>query len=322
MALQSQSFRGDPKLEAAAVSDPAHILPGSSGPHVGKIQQALIQLDGASLVQDSAYGPATAAAVAAFKRKRQILNSSGQIDNIVGKKTIAALDSEMLAKERGGGAGVPGAAPGAGGLRLNFKIKDEDKRHTMIYFSGVVDDQGFGGVIISGTIHGQEILTDMENMRTVNADKVVLGIGGSLNNKFSGPAAAVAFIAANRDPRGKVIIYGFSAGGVNSLDTCRALNAAGINVDLLVLVDASGRGESVNRSVPANVALTRNYFQTQVFTVSRAVGAPASGARVQNINCDGRSFEILTTKSRHGQMQGVTRSDANADMRKELNRPS
>jgi hypothetical protein len=47
MALQSKLFRGDPKLEAAAKSNPAHILPGASGPHVGKIQTALTQLDGA-----------------------------------------------------------------------------------------------------------------------------------------------------------------------------------------------------------------------------------------------------------------------------------
>jgi peptidoglycan hydrolase-like protein with peptidoglycan-binding domain len=77
MPLQSQLFRGDPKLEAAAVSDPAHILLGASGPHVSKIQQALIQLDGAVIAQDSAYGPATATAVATFKRKRQILNIEG-----------------------------------------------------------------------------------------------------------------------------------------------------------------------------------------------------------------------------------------------------
>jgi len=56
MTLQSQLFRGDPKLEAAAVSDPAHIVPGASGPHVGKIQQALNQLDGAGIAQDSVYG--------------------------------------------------------------------------------------------------------------------------------------------------------------------------------------------------------------------------------------------------------------------------
>jgi hypothetical protein len=116
MALKSQLFRGDPKLEAAAVSDPAHILQGAAGPHVGKIQFALIELDGATITKDSAYGPATAAAVRAFKQKRQILNFQGKIDDIVGKKTIAALDGEMLAKEAGSGRG---------GLRLGFKVVDQ-----------------------------------------------------------------------------------------------------------------------------------------------------------------------------------------------------
>jgi hypothetical protein len=113
MALQSQLFRGDPKLEAAAVSDPAHLLPGASGPHVAKIQQALILIDRAAIAPDGAYGQATAAAVSEFKEKRQILNLQSQIDNIVGKKTMAALDSEMLALEaRGGG----------GGLQLGFSV--------------------------------------------------------------------------------------------------------------------------------------------------------------------------------------------------------
>jgi peptidoglycan hydrolase-like protein with peptidoglycan-binding domain len=48
---------------------------------------------------DGAYGPATAAAVSAFKKKRSILNFKGRIDDIVGKKTIAALDVEMAKKE-------------------------------------------------------------------------------------------------------------------------------------------------------------------------------------------------------------------------------
>jgi hypothetical protein len=110
MALQSQLFRGDPNLEAAAVSDPAHVTQGASGPHVTKIQQALIQLDGATLSPDGVYGPRTAAAVSAFKQKRQILNFQGKIDDIVGKKTTAALDAEMLAKERGGGPAPSGVA--------------------------------------------------------------------------------------------------------------------------------------------------------------------------------------------------------------------
>lgn len=102
MPLQSQLFRGDPKLEAAAVSDPAHIVPGARGEHVRKIQLALIQLDGATIAPDGVYGPATAAAVLAFKQKRNIVNRSYQTtaDNIVGKMTMAALDKEVLAKEQ------------------------------------------------------------------------------------------------------------------------------------------------------------------------------------------------------------------------------
>jgi hypothetical protein len=102
MALQSTLFRGDPKLEAAAVSDPAHIAQGASGEHVRKIQLALNELDDAGLNPDGKYGPATAAAVLAYKQERDIVNRAYQAeaDNIVGKMTMAALDKEL------GGAGV------------------------------------------------------------------------------------------------------------------------------------------------------------------------------------------------------------------------
>ena len=97
MALQSQLFRGDRQLEAAAVSDSAHIVPGARGDHVRKIQLALIQLDGAAIATDGIYGQATAAAVLAFKQERNIINRAIQTtaDNIVGKMTIAALDKEL-----------------------------------------------------------------------------------------------------------------------------------------------------------------------------------------------------------------------------------
>jgi hypothetical protein len=105
MALQSRLFAGDPKLEAAAVSDPAHIVPGARGPHVGKIQKALIRLDGATIAADeldaALYGTSTANAVLSYKQQRAIINRSYQssADNIVGKMTIAALDREAAQAE-------------------------------------------------------------------------------------------------------------------------------------------------------------------------------------------------------------------------------
>ena len=106
MGLQSRLFRGDPKLEAAAVSSSAHITPGAIGDHVVKIQFALTKLDGASLDQDGVYGPETAGAVLAYKQKRKIINRSyeSQADNIVGIMTMASLDKEMLAQEQRPGA--------------------------------------------------------------------------------------------------------------------------------------------------------------------------------------------------------------------------
>jgi peptidoglycan hydrolase-like protein with peptidoglycan-binding domain len=101
MPLTSRLFRGDSKLEAAAVSDPAHITIGAKGDHVRKIQQALTILDGVDIDLDGAYGHETAAAVLAYKQKRNIINRSYQTkaDNIVGKMTMAALDDEMKKKE-------------------------------------------------------------------------------------------------------------------------------------------------------------------------------------------------------------------------------
>ena len=71
MALQSKLFRGDPKLEAAAVSDPAHITIGAKGEHVRKIQQALTLLDSVNIDLEGAYGPETAAAVLQAKTKHR-----------------------------------------------------------------------------------------------------------------------------------------------------------------------------------------------------------------------------------------------------------
>jgi peptidoglycan hydrolase-like protein with peptidoglycan-binding domain len=136
MVLQSQLFPGDTKLEAAAVSDPAHILQGAKGPHVGKIQFALIELDDADITQDSIYGPETAAAVLTYKQKRNIVNRSIQTkaDNIVGKMTVASLDREMFAFEnlpseptkiRALNPGPSSAAPGSLVRRSNllFAVK-------------------------------------------------------------------------------------------------------------------------------------------------------------------------------------------------------
>lgn len=105
MSLQSQLFKGDSKLESCLIEDSAHVTKGTQGDHVAKIQSALIAIDGSKIdpgeLVSKKYGPTTAAAVLAYKKKRNIINRSyqSQADDIVGKMTIAALDKEMLERE-------------------------------------------------------------------------------------------------------------------------------------------------------------------------------------------------------------------------------
>jgi hypothetical protein len=105
MGLQTKLFRNDPRLEAAAVSDPAHIKIGASGDHVRKIQIALVLLDNAVIsaneMQQASFLTSTALAVLTYKTKRNIVNRSyqTQADNIVGKMTMASLDRELLKLE-------------------------------------------------------------------------------------------------------------------------------------------------------------------------------------------------------------------------------
>lgn len=150
MGLQSKLFRGDAALDACLVRDSAHVLQGARGPHVSKIQHALFVLDGASIATDELakmlYGPATAAAVLAYKQARKIINYSYQTkaDNVVGKMTIAALDREMLAAERkprfcgcpdpvhGGGGAAEVAVVAGAPVSTVQQIRDQPPKMTAI----------------------------------------------------------------------------------------------------------------------------------------------------------------------------------------------
>lgn len=104
--LQSELFRGDPRLERCLISDPAHVLRGDRGDFVSKIQFAVLVLAGGAIcgseIDGQLYGPDTAKAVLEYKRKRKIINHSyqTQADDIVGKMTIRALDTEMALQEQ------------------------------------------------------------------------------------------------------------------------------------------------------------------------------------------------------------------------------
>lgn len=319
MALQSALFRGDLKLEAAFVSDRAHILQGSKGDHVTKVQRALAQLDGASIAVDGAFGPGTAAAVGEFKKKRNILNAEGRIDQIIGKKTMAALDAEMQAQERSGGNVAAGSrvglVEGASGLgAIN---------HTLFYFSGASENLALHGAPLTGGLK-EDLQNEMENIDVKPETSTVFGFGGTTLH-LAGVLAA-NLIAAARDPRGKLIIYGFSSGGINAMTLCRNLRVVGTKVDLLVTVDVTDGSllteAPVDPLVPDNVKLNRNYFQrniSRIFPIPR--GIRTIGPQTEQIDCTHRPFSSIPRpfgKNKHGQMETMTHFDTINDMRKVL----
>jgi hypothetical protein len=111
MPLNSLLFQGEHRLEKCLVQDAAHVVPGDVGPHVLLIQDALRAIDGADIdpreIGARRYGPSTANAVLAYKKKRKIINRAYQNteDNIVGKMTIKSLDDELKEIQGRGNSG-------------------------------------------------------------------------------------------------------------------------------------------------------------------------------------------------------------------------
>jgi hypothetical protein len=110
MPLESRLFTqpADQRLEGCLVEDSQHIVQGTIGDHVKKVQAALNTLSAGAgrenfqLDVDGVYGPLTADAVRTYKSapQRRILGP-GQLtpDDIVGKLTIKSLDDEMAIEE-------------------------------------------------------------------------------------------------------------------------------------------------------------------------------------------------------------------------------
>ncbi len=95
--LTSPTLMGDPTLENCLDGDKsAYLRFGNKGPHVAKVQQALIDLGFSISSACGTFGDETYKAVKSFQAKAGMTGSD--VDGIVGKKTIALLD---MASRRG-----------------------------------------------------------------------------------------------------------------------------------------------------------------------------------------------------------------------------
>ncbi|HET9638275.1 MAG TPA: peptidoglycan-binding domain-containing protein [Allosphingosinicella sp.] len=93
--LNAPRFANDPVL-TKCLAGTHGMIAGERGPAVKLVQQALIDLghDLGPLADDGVFGTPTGKAVTGFKTKRRIFPN----DPVVGSKTMAALDAEMVDK--------------------------------------------------------------------------------------------------------------------------------------------------------------------------------------------------------------------------------
>ena len=265
MALRSQLFKGDTKLDAAAVSDSAHITPGARGEHVRKIQFALIQLDGAKITADGAYGPKTAAALLAYKQKRGIINTSIQTkaDNITGKMTLASMDQELLK--------APPPAPRSliptNRLLLNFKLDS-------LLIDIFIKIEGFGSPQKQG-LHDpfQSAAFSANTMANPRYDITKRFLTsfiftGSLDSRDPSKVIIDAVNLLNQSAEGKIdriFMWGGSAGGKNVLKIANALaNSVGDTIQYIALSDAAFEENDPVMRNPGNIKgkIKKNWFQT------------------------------------------------------------
>ena len=229
--LKSAPFMGDPALEACATRDSAHITPGSTGPHVRKIQDALNRVDdagiGSSEYEASKYGTATTLAVTAFKSKRRILNFAGQIDSIVGIKTIAALDQALLDLGRG----------------LENALDPTAYVDVIVNFVGGRTGNDPSDAIIR--------LQKPANYDARGRQLVGIGIGANvgLPNPVQGTAHKIQGLRRSCSI-GLLCIRGSSLGGIYALELAELLTAQGVPIRFVSLQDAAfSSADAIN--VPA-----------------------------------------------------------------------
>ncbi|MFO1163027.1 MAG: hypothetical protein U1E60_29615 [Reyranellaceae bacterium] len=265
--FESKFFGEKPmqKLLGAANENPLHIVPGSSGDHVSKIQEALFQITSANIDADelgkSLYGTSTASAVANFKRTRKppILNYKNEIDDIVGIKTMQALDQEMKRID--------------GGLGKKTVVRTQD---IVIHILGQDPTLPAAG---KKTSAGQTFIgvppTDIFNKNVETAaylekhERLIhqQWNGGLPQFKNDPTAEIVEFInktVAGLAPGtlGRVILIGMSSGGRNVTTVCDQIKGRRL-FSYVAAIDAAFNDKS-DPAIKSAVSATRseNFFQT------------------------------------------------------------
>jgi RHS repeat-associated protein len=161
-------------------------------------------------------------------------------------------------------------------------------------------DPGDIVVIYSGANMSREKQTETMNNLSGNVGKAIHGgtviqvkshyfVDDAKNNDITYEQYTTIMENLKDNPQGKVVIYGYSYGGVLATRLAKQLNKAGVKVDLLVTVDAAnGWGSNkVDRKTSKNVKKNVNYYQKNTSFANDPTlshGDANSGNNVDNID--------------------------------------
>jgi RHS repeat-associated protein len=104
----------------------------------------------------------------------------------------------------------------------------------------------------------------------------------------------------------KISLYGYSKGGDLALQVSRKLQETNISVTLLVTIDAAygWQSDQINRSVPGNVGLTYNFYQTTPGALIPSHGGPGSGTSLIF------NYDLTSPNISHSNIDEATKSTA------------
>lgn len=262
MPLQSE-FKNNPQLVACAERDSAHIgiFFHPKGEHVTLIKKALnvwIEREGSKFdlakldMASDVYDKAVATAVYTYKARRndgRILNYRGEVDDVVGIKTVAALDRE-LPVELGpvvvfGRVLVDVVVRLSGAPNKTLTIHDEEdvlSQGLVLPYLGKLVWPGKRKLLLKGfktAATGEE--TKSERARILDAISAALDKDCAI---------------------GLVFVYGYSAGGLNAIDFGKEFNAR---------FRDQGNGE-ITRIAVADIAT----YPNETLTVPNAIPNPTN----------------------------------------------
>lgn len=158
----------------------------------------------------------------------------------------------------------PGVTPYAYALNSSIIFRDPDGNDVIVAFTGGPDGGGKRVSLKEAKTTGQVVAHAYEaaTAKGVKLDGAVIAPGV---NSGSAVDNALAFISDHYTSGEKLIVYGYSYGGDFAVELAGKLKEKGIQVDLLITVDASDGflgNSTVNSIIPDNVKVNLNIYQT------------------------------------------------------------